>query len=45
MVRTQEPVALLDIGAMDRGIASSALRAVIPTIMWNRRFEQQGGTS
>jgi 3-hydroxyisobutyrate dehydrogenase len=31
-----EPVAVLGIGAMGHGIASSALRAGIPTIVWNR---------
>ena len=33
----QEPVAVLGIGAMGHGMASSALRAGIPTIVWNRR--------
>lgn len=36
MVRTQEPVAVLGIGAMGHGMAASALRAGIPTIVWNR---------
>jgi 3-hydroxyisobutyrate dehydrogenase len=31
-----EPIAVLGIGAMGHGIASSALRAGIPTIVWNR---------
>jgi 3-hydroxyisobutyrate dehydrogenase len=31
-----EPVAVLGIGAMGHGIAISALRAYIPTIVWNR---------
>jgi 3-hydroxyisobutyrate dehydrogenase len=31
-----EPVAVLGIGAMGHGIATSALRAGIPTIVWNR---------
>jgi 3-hydroxyisobutyrate dehydrogenase len=31
-----EPIAVLGIGAMGHGIASSALRASIPTIVWNR---------
>jgi 3-hydroxyisobutyrate dehydrogenase len=35
MARTQA-VAVLGIGAMGRGIATSALRAGIPTIVWNR---------
>src|SRR6266571_4545723 len=36
MVGTQEPVAVLGIGAMGHGMATSALRAGIPTIVWNR---------
>jgi 3-hydroxyisobutyrate dehydrogenase len=32
----QEPVAVLGIGAMGRGMAVSTLRAGIPTIVWNR---------
>jgi 3-hydroxyisobutyrate dehydrogenase len=32
----QEPVAVLGIGAMGHGMATSALRAGIPTIVWNR---------
>jgi 3-hydroxyisobutyrate dehydrogenase len=32
-----EPVAVLGIGAMGHGMATSALRAGIPTIVWNRR--------
>jgi 3-hydroxyisobutyrate dehydrogenase len=36
MGRTQEPVAVLGIGAMGHGMATSALRAGIPTIVWNR---------
>src|SRR6266508_1570574 len=32
----QELVAVLGIGAMGHGMASSALRAGIPTILWNR---------
>ena len=39
MTRTQEPVAVLGIGAMGRGMAVSALRAGIPTIVWNRTTE------
>jgi len=31
-----EPVAFLGIGTMGRGMATSALRAGIPTIVWNR---------
>ena len=31
-----EPVAVLGIGAMGHGMATSALRAGIPTIVWNR---------
>ena len=33
MVSTQEPVAVLGIGAMGHGMATSALRADIPTIV------------
>jgi 3-hydroxyisobutyrate dehydrogenase len=32
----QEPVTVLGIGAMGHGMATSALRAGIPTIVWNR---------
>jgi len=32
-------VAVLGIGAMGHGMAMSALRAGIPTIVWNRRPE------
>jgi 3-hydroxyisobutyrate dehydrogenase len=39
MARTQEPVAVLGIGAMGHGMAASALRAGIPTIVWNRTPE------
>jgi 3-hydroxyisobutyrate dehydrogenase len=39
MVGTQEPVAVLGIGAMGHGMATSALRAGIPTIVWNREPE------
>jgi 3-hydroxyisobutyrate dehydrogenase len=39
MARTQEPVALLGIGAMGHGMATSALRAGLPTIVWNRAPE------
>src|ERR1700674_4389756 len=37
MALTQEPVAVLGIGAMGHGMATSALRAGIPTIVWNRK--------
>src|SRR5712691_4274474 len=37
MSRTHEPVAVLGIGAMGHGMATSALRAGIPTIVWNRK--------
>jgi 3-hydroxyisobutyrate dehydrogenase len=33
----REPVAILGIGAMGHGMAASALRAGIPTVVWNRR--------
>jgi 3-hydroxyisobutyrate dehydrogenase len=36
MTRTHDAVALLGIGAMGHGMATSALRAGIPTIVWNR---------
>ncbi len=36
MARTHEAVAVLGIGAMGHGMAVSALRAGIPTIVWNR---------
>ena len=36
MTERQEPVAFLGIGAMGRGMATSALRAGIPTTVWNR---------
>jgi 3-hydroxyisobutyrate dehydrogenase len=39
MAGTQEPVAMLGMGAMGHGMASSALRAGIPTIVWNRNPE------
>src|SRR5439155_16884794 len=50
MVRTHELVAVLGIGAMGHGIATSALRAGIPTIVWNRNpdstldLSQRGAT-
>jgi len=31
-----EPVAFLGIGTMGHGMAASALRAGIPTVVWNR---------
>jgi 3-hydroxyisobutyrate dehydrogenase len=36
---THDPVAVLGIGAMGHGMATSALRAGIPTIVWNRTPE------
>jgi len=39
MADTHEPVAILGIGAMGHGMAASALRAGIPTIVWNRSIE------
>jgi 3-hydroxyisobutyrate dehydrogenase len=39
MASTDEPVAVLGIGAMGHGMAVSALRAGIPTIVWNRNRE------
>jgi 3-hydroxyisobutyrate dehydrogenase len=39
MAGTHEPVAVLGIGAMGHGMAISALRAGIPTVVWDRRAE------
>jgi len=39
MAAAQESVAVLGIGTMGHGMASSALRAGLPTIVWNRRPE------
>jgi 3-hydroxyisobutyrate dehydrogenase len=39
MAVTNEPVAVLGIGAMGHGMAASALRAGIPVVVWNRRRE------
>ncbi len=39
MARTHEPVAVIGIGAMGHGMAVSALRAGIPTIVWNRTLD------
>ncbi len=39
MARAHELVAFLGIGTMGHGMATSALRAGIPTIVWNRRPE------
>jgi len=39
MAPTHEPVAVLGIGTMGHGMALSALRAGIPTIVWNREPE------
>ena len=39
MARTQEQVAFLGIGAMGHGMATSALRAGIPTMVWNLQPE------
>jgi 3-hydroxyisobutyrate dehydrogenase len=36
MARTEGPVAVLGIGAMGHGMALSALRAGLPTVVWNR---------
>jgi 3-hydroxyisobutyrate dehydrogenase len=36
MARTDESVAVLGIGSMGHGMATSALRAGIPTLVWNR---------
>jgi len=42
MAVTNEPVAVLGIGAMGHGMAASALRAGIPVIVWNRGREATG---
>jgi 3-hydroxyisobutyrate dehydrogenase len=39
MAQTQERVAVLGIGTMGHGMATSALRAGIPTVVWNREPE------
>lgn len=39
MTSAKEPVAFLGIGTMGHGMAASALRAGIPTIVWNRNPE------
>jgi 3-hydroxyisobutyrate dehydrogenase len=39
MAAKRETVAILGIGAMGHGMASSALRASIPTVVWNRKPE------
>ena len=39
MAGTSEPIAVLGIGAMGHGMAASAVRAGIPTIVWNRRMD------
>src|ERR671918_347832 len=39
MAQTRDPVAILGIGTMGHGMAASALRAGIPTIVWNRSRE------
>jgi 3-hydroxyisobutyrate dehydrogenase len=39
MARTQGPIAVFGIGAMGHGMAISALRAGLPTIVWNRTPE------
>jgi 3-hydroxyisobutyrate dehydrogenase len=39
MTATQEPVAVIGIGAMGHGMATNLVRAGIPTVVWNRRQE------
>src|SRR5256714_10526928 len=39
MAQTDGPVAILGIGAMGHGMATSALRGGIPTIVWNRTLD------
>jgi len=35
MAATGKPVAIIGVGAMGHGMAASALRAGLPTIVWN----------
>jgi 3-hydroxyisobutyrate dehydrogenase len=39
MTETTEPVALIGVGTMGHGMAASALRAGIPTVVWDRAPE------
>jgi 3-hydroxyisobutyrate dehydrogenase len=39
MAQSSEPVAILGMGAMGRGMATSALRSGLRTIVWDRRTE------
>jgi 3-hydroxyisobutyrate dehydrogenase len=39
MTGTQQPVAMLGLGAMGHAMAASALRAGMPTVVWNRSPE------
>jgi 3-hydroxyisobutyrate dehydrogenase len=39
MALTREPIAVLGTGTMGHGMATSALRAGMPTVMWNREPE------
>ncbi len=39
MAQAKEPVAFLGIGTMGHGMATNALRAGLPTIVWNRNSE------
>jgi NAD binding domain of 6-phosphogluconate dehydrogenase len=39
MTETSEPVAVIGVGTMGHGMAASALRARIPTIVWDRTPE------
>jgi 3-hydroxyisobutyrate dehydrogenase len=39
MAATGEPVAILGVGTMGHGMAASALRAGLPTILWDRHPE------
>lgn len=40
VTQSQEPVAVLGIGTMGHGMASSALRAGLPTVVWDRNPER-----
>ena len=44
MVGTSEPVAVIGVGTMGHGMASSALRAGIPTIVWDRTPEPRASS-
>ena len=43
MVAAKEPVAFLGMGTMGHAMASTALRAGVPTVVWNRDPLQSRG--